>query len=30
MDVVRKMEAIGSEDGDISNPVVIKDCGMAK
>ncbi|KAL5506722.1 hypothetical protein EMCRGX_G008453 [Ephydatia muelleri] len=30
MDVVRKMEAVGSEDGDTSKPVVIKDCGMAK
>ena len=30
IDVVRKMEAVGSEDGDTSNPVVIKDCGMAK
>ncbi|KAL5506738.1 hypothetical protein EMCRGX_G008473 [Ephydatia muelleri] len=30
MDVVRKMEAVGSEDGDTSNPVVIKDCEMAK
>ena len=30
MDVVRKMEAVWSEDGDTSNPMVIKDCGMAK
>ena len=31
MDVVRKMEAVGSEDGgDTSKPVVIKDCEMAK
>ena len=30
MDVVRKMEAIGSEDGDTSKPVVIKACEMAK
>eukprot|EP00731_Ephydatia_muelleri_P004027 Em0002g203a len=30
MDVVRKMEAVGSEDGDTSKPVVIKNCGMAK
>ncbi|KAL5506636.1 hypothetical protein EMCRGX_G008334 [Ephydatia muelleri] len=29
MDVVREMEAVGSEDGDTSKPVVIKDCGMA-
>ena len=30
MDLVRKMETVGSEDGDTSNSVVIKDCGMAK
>ena len=30
MDVVRKIEAVGSEDGDISKRVVIKDCEMAK
>eukprot|EP00731_Ephydatia_muelleri_P004227 Em0002g403a len=30
MDVVREMEAVGSEDGDTSKPVVIKDCEMAK
>ena len=30
MDVVKKMEAVGSEDGDTSKPVVIKNCGMAK
>ena len=30
MDVVRKMEAVGSEDGDTSKPVVIKACEMAK
>ena len=30
MDVVRNMEAVGSEDGDTSKPMVIKDCGMAK
>ena len=29
MDVVRKMEAVGSEDGDTSKPV-IKNCEMAK
>ncbi|KAL5506720.1 hypothetical protein EMCRGX_G008450 [Ephydatia muelleri] len=30
MYLVRKMEAVGSADGDTSKPVVIKDCGMAK
>ena len=30
MDLVRKMETVGSEDGDTSKPVVIKDCEMAK
>ena len=30
MDGVRKMKAVGSEDGDTSNSVVINDCGMAK
>ena len=30
MDVVRKMESVGSEDVDTSKPVVIKDCEMAK
>ena len=30
MEVVRKMEAVGSEDGDTSKPVVIKDCKVAK
>ena len=30
MDVVRKMEAVGSEDGDTSKLVVIKACEMAK
>ena len=30
MDVVRKMEAVGTEDGDTKKPVAIKNCGMAK
>jgi hypothetical protein len=28
MDVVKKMEAVGSDDGDTSQPVVIAACGQ--
>lgn len=29
MEVVKKMEAVGSRNGTTSQPVIIKDCGMA-